>query len=407
MKILYINPSAGLGGAERSLLDIISAVRKTAPEFELHLLVTDDGPLIRQATQLGVSVCLLPLPTELAEIGDSKLSLSSSKLEAINFLFSSAQSLISLGRYTQQLRKAIQFIQPDLIHSNGFKTHLLTTLAGLPVPTIWHIRDFVSSRRIVSHALRWASGRAIAIANSQAVGQDLQKAIPRLPVEVVYNAIDIEHFSPGWKDSQLLDSLVDLPQAQPDTLRIGLIATFARWKGQDIFLKAASRLVESGVGSPMRFYIIGGPIYQTKGSQFSLQELQDRAASLGISNFVGFTGFQQNTADIYRALDIVVHASTQPEPFGRTIVEGMACGKPVIVSQAGGASELFTHNYDAVGVQPGDSTALASAIQYLIENPNQRQRLSENARESVLKRFSHDRLGQEIIGAYKRFKGCF
>jgi len=64
-----------------------------------------------------------------------------------------------------------------------------------------------------------------------------------------------------------------------------------------------------------------------------------------IENRVGFVPFQDNPADVYRALDIVVHASTKPEPFGRTIVEAMACGKPVIAAQTGGAAELFTHDH--------------------------------------------------------------
>ncbi len=402
MKILYLNPAADLGGAERSLLDIIYTIRKNAPELELHLIVTADGPLIKQATEVGVSVELLTLPTELAELGDSGLSLKKSPVNAIYFLFSSFESLISLWRYTHQLKKAIKLLQPDLIHSNGFKTHLLTSLVNPQVPLIWHVRDFVSSRRIVSRVLQWASSRAtMAIAISQAIGQDLQKVIPKLPVEVVYNAIDTEYFSPVQRKGELLDDMAGLPPAPAETLRIGLIATFARWKGQDIFLEAASRLL-SNLEVPLRFYIIGGAIYQTKGSQFSLPELQSLAASLSISQFVGFTGFQQNTADIYRALDIVVHASTQPEPFGRTIIEAMACGKPVIVSQAGGAAELFTHNYDALGVPPGDTAALASAIEYLIDNPDRRQLLSQNARETVLKRFSHDRLGQEILELYNK-----
>jgi len=79
-----------------------------------------------------------------------------------------------------------------------------------------------------------------------------------------------------------------------------------------------------------------------------------------IENRVGFVPFQDNPADVYRALDIVVHASTKPEPFGRTIVEAMACGKPVIAAQTGGAAELFTHDHDAVGVPPGDPAALAA-----------------------------------------------
>ena len=122
--------------------------------------------------------------------------------------------------------------------------------------------------------------------------------------------------------------MAGLPAAAPGTLRVGLVATFARWKGQDLFLKAAAQMVQNRPGQPLRFYLIGGPIYRTRGSQFSEHELRLLALGLDIAPLVGFIGFQQHTADLYRALDIVVHASTEPEPFGLTIIEAMACSKP-------------------------------------------------------------------------------
>jgi len=65
-------------------------------------------------------------------------------------------------------------------------------------------------------------------------------------------------------------------------------------------------------GNPAVIYIVGGPIYLTLGSQFSVAELRGRAAALKIAERVGFIGFQSRPADVYRALDIVVHASTRP-----------------------------------------------------------------------------------------------
>jgi glycosyltransferase involved in cell wall biosynthesis len=204
----------------------------------------------------------------------------------------------------------------------------------------------------------------------------------------MYNAIDIDYFSPQ-----------DLPSHSP--LRVGLVATFARWKGQDIFLEAITQLTQKYPDLNAAFYIIGGPIYKTQGSQFSKQELEEQASNLGISDKVSFLGFQQNIVEIYHWLDIVVHASTQPEPFGLAIVEAMACGKPVIVAQAGGAAELFTHNYDAIGVPPDDSRALAKAITDLVSSPKKRQYLSEQARQTAIQRFNHQRLGQQLIDIYQ------
>ena len=131
------------------------------------------------------------------------------------------------------------------------------------------------------------------------------------------------------------------------------------WAGGDLrqlegagrFLDALARL--PAAGPPVRGYIVGGPIYATAGSQFTRDELERRAAANGLAGRVGFVPFQTDPADVYRMLDVAVHASTRPEPFGLTIAEAMGCGKPVVVSAAGGAAELFTPGHDGLGHTPG------------------------------------------------------
>ena len=103
---------------------------------------------------------------------------------------------------------------------------------------------------------------------------------------------------------------------------------------------------------------------------------------------------------MYRALDVVVHASTHPEPFGRTIVEAMACSRPVVVANAGGASELFTEGKDALGVTPGDPDALAQAMDRLIDNDGERHAIGECARATALTRYARERLGRDIADVY-------
>src|SRR5262249_33454712 len=142
---------------------------------------------------------------------------------------------------------------------------------------------------------------------------------------------------------------------------------------------------------PIRFYVIGGPIYQTRGSQLTEQQL--RVWASGLHNQVGFIGFQTDTAPVYRALDIVVHASTRPEPFGLTVAEAMACGRATIVANAGGAAELFHHDDDAIGVPPGDVGALAQALDALVRDANLRESLGAAARRTAVARFDRRRLG--------------
>lgn len=394
MRILFTNPIGGIGGAEKVLLSLLIALRQSLPQAELSLLVCTDGALVQQATALGVKVQVLPLPERLSQTGDSRLK-GNRKLGAlINLGWTLAIALPELFRYLITWRRTIQHFKPDLIHSNGIKTHLLLGLSQpARVPLIWHIHDFYGSRPLVAKGLNWFSCRATAaIAISKAIAEDTQATLPGLPVTVIYNRIDTDYFSPAPAVND-----------QTTSLRVGLVATFARWKGHEIFLEAAALVVEQRPDLAVQFEIVGGAIYQTAGSQYSQAELETKATQLGLRDRVVFRGFQTDIAKAYRELDIVVHASMQPEPFGLAIVEAMACGKPVIVSQAGGAAELFTDRYDALGVPPGDSKALAAAILELAQHPDFRYRLGTNARKTVLERFDQHHLGEELLPFYARY----
>src|SRR5262249_20460497 len=154
-----------------------------------------------------------------------------------------------------------------------------------------------------------------------------------------------------------LDALAGLSPAPHGTVRIGLLATFARWKGHEVFLRAIAAL---GRERPFRAYIIGDALYETAGSQYSRADLRGMVTAFGLSDRVGLTGFVPRQESALRALDIVVHASTAPEPFGLVIAEAMACARPVIVSRAGGAAELVTDRRDALTHAPGEVDELAA-----------------------------------------------
>jgi glycosyltransferase involved in cell wall biosynthesis len=181
-------------------------------------------------------------------------------------------------------------------------------------------------------------------------------------------------------------------------LRVGLVATFARWKGHETFLQALATLPAS---LRVRGYIVGGPVYETSGSQISLDELRHSVRVLGLDGRVGFTGFVQDSSTAMRALDIVVHASTDPEPFGLVIAEAMACGKPVVVSLAGGASELIEPGNNALVFTPGDSTALGRCLEQLARDADLRHRLGSAGRLTAEQRFHRRRIARELTPIYE------
>jgi dihydrolipoamide dehydrogenase len=405
MHVLFVNPVADLGGAERVLLSNLAALRRVCPQWQISLLLFRDGLLRGQAEALGVAVYLLPLPDRLHRLGDSQLRAQPrnrprDQPKFLSGVLSGGKLLLKLGialpvllHFLFKLRRSLQTLAPDLIHSHGIKSHLLLAL-GLPrrVPMIWHLHDYYGARPLIAKGLRYLSRRAssgIAISNS--VATDARSTLPDLAIAVIYNTVDLEHFSP---------SPLPPPEDSQECLRIGLVATYARWKGQDLFLEAAAHWLKQDPTQSVRFYIVGAAIYQTQGSQWSLDQLQTQAKDLGIQDQVEFLGFQTDVAQIYRRLDILVHASTQPEPFGLAIAEAMACGKPVIVSQSGGAAELFTPHQDAYGIPPRDSLALATALQYLAAHPQERARLGRNARQTALTKFNPDRLGGQLLSVY-------
>jgi glycosyltransferase involved in cell wall biosynthesis len=239
----------------------------------------------------------------------------------------------------------------------------------------------------------------VAIANSKSVAADLKKVCGEdLLVEIIYNGVDVEQFSPVGPKLDL-DALSGFAPAPPETIRVGILATLARWKGHQTFLHALS-LIPPGV--PVRAYVMAGALYQTNGSQHSLEELKSLAEKLGLTHKVGFTGFLAEPACAMRALDIVVHASTQPEPFGLVIAEGMACGRAVIASDAGGAAEVFETDINALGHPPGDAARLAESISLLASDPGLRARLGAAGRATAERRFSRARLATELIPIYRR-----
>ena len=402
MKLLYLNPLGQVGGAERALLDTIATVRRARPAWEIQLLLGQDGPLAAQAKGIVDQVLVLPFPPRLARLGDASLAdRSVGSLQGLSvirrFMTDGARS----ASYIRQLGKTIASIDPDVIHSNGFKMHVLGAWTRpARAALIWHLHDYVSSRPVTSRLLRILSRRCTTIvANSESVGADARRQLgDGVEIRTILNAVDLKRFHPDGPRMDL-DVLAGLPPADSETVRVGLVATFARWKGQLTFLEALARL-DPAIN--IRGYIVGGPLYETDGSQYTRSELQTAVRRLGLESKIGFTGFVSDSAAAMRSLDVVVHARTAPAPFGLVIAEAMATGKPVVVSFAGGARELVTPEADALVHQPGDAGGLAKAIARLAADSTLRSRLGRAGRQSAVERFDLRRAGLQMLACYER-----
>lgn len=393
-RVAFLNPSGQLGGAEICLLDTIAVLREAHPSWEMLLIVSSPGPLTERAGALGADVRVLPFPPEIAALGDS------GNRRRVSLLRNLLRAVPAVLRYRNRLRVALDEYQPHFVQTNGLKMHLLGAMAR-PIPSklIWHLHDYVSSRPIMARLLRHHARRTHAIiTNSTSVAENARLTLgPKRRILPILNVVDLKEFSPEG-DRLDLDAASGLPPIPESTVRVGLLATMAWWKGHRLFIDAIAKLPED---VHVRGYIIGGPLYQTDSRQETIDGLRQYAARMGVADRIGFTGFVSEPAKAMRALDVVVHASTEPEPFGRVIVEAMACGKPVISSGVGGAGEILMMGDFALAFKLNDADSLAYAIAKLARDPALRTLLGRNGLNTARARFGRERLARELPPVYE------
>ena len=388
--LVCVTTSAELGGAETSLLTLLRALRRRVPHWTISVVAPGEGPLLDCCHESGIEGRVVPYPEALAAFGEPGLRLDG--------LASLTRAALAIKPYVQQLGTILNQFGATLVHSNGIKAHATATVAAPKrARVIWHVHDYLGTRRATARLLQaFSSGPAAIVANSDSVRQDVIDALGRQDaVRRIYNAVDLSVFRPDG-------STFDLAKASglgPDhgLFRVGLVATFAHWKGHRVFLDALAQV--SG-DLPVRGYVIGGPIYRTADSQRTLEELQRYAAENGLADKVGFTGHLSDVAPAMRALDVVVHASTRPEPFGMAIVEGLASGRAVVAVREGGARELFDDGVEALGHNMGDADDLARQLRRLASDAALRASLGRAARAAAEQRFSPDRMADEFLRVY-------
>lgn len=161
------------------------------------------------------------------------------------------------------------------------------------------------------------------------------------------------------------------------------LGRLARWKGQDVFLRAMAEVIRS---RPTAVALLVGAPLGRRGHAFA-EELESLAAELGIAESVVFAGERRDVARVLALADVFVHSATQPEPFGRVVVEAMAAGLPVVASDDGGVREIVDSGRTGRLVEPGRPELLAEVIGELLDDPEAARGLGERGRSEARARF--------------------
>ena len=231
------------------------------------------------------------------------------------------------------------------------------------------------------------------IAISDSVKQDLIGiGIDPAKISVVRDAVDVDAWNPDRKHGNLRGAFGLINGER----LIGMFGRVVPWKGQHVFVRAMQEVCK--VSPDVRGFIVGD---ESDADSSYMREVLQQAQRLELDRRIFMTGYRDDVRDLMSMMDVVVHASTRPEPFGMVIIEAMAMGKPVVATEGGGPSEIITHGKSGILVPRDDSESLASAIRMLLENPTHAKELGEAGRRVVVERFTSTQQAQEIMRIYR------
>jgi glycosyltransferase involved in cell wall biosynthesis len=265
----------------------------------------------------------------------------------------------------------------DLVHLNnspcvGFDDWLpAARIAGRPIAA--HARGMFSDP---GGAWRWLGRRFDAVvAISRGVAESFaSQGVARDRIRQIYDGIDLARWAPRPADERArLRAEHGVPA---DALLVALVGHLRAWKGQDVALRAID-VLDPDVRRGVRLWIVGDAPASERAYSDALHRF---SRERGLDGAVSFLGFRSDVPQLMGAADVVLHASTTPEPFGLVVVEGLALGKAVVASRLGGPAEILERGFGLL-FDPADPAALAHALTELARSPDQRAALARRAPE--------------------------
>jgi glycosyltransferase involved in cell wall biosynthesis len=368
-KILFVNHAAVLGGAELCLADLAMAYRNSS-----QVLLFDEGPFCDLLNSQDINVKVIEAPQSLLSVR------TSSRLDAL-------KSLPALWWMAKRILEESKGF--DVIHSNSQKAFAAAALAhwmGAP-PVIWHLRDIITAGHFSGLnrqlAVTLANTQADQVfVNSKATGDAFVEAGGKAElVHLLYDGVSSAPFN------QIISEQVSAIRSEigvsADTPLVGCFSRLSYWKGQHVLLEAVRDLPNVHV------LLVGKALF---GEDEYVNQLQALSTSPELSGRVHWLGFRNDIPVLMSACDVITHTSTEPEPFGRVIIEGQLSKRPVIATAAGGAQELIDQGKTGRLVPPNSAISLREAIQDLLIHPDKADELAQKGYNVAKTRFSLEAL---------------
>jgi glycosyltransferase involved in cell wall biosynthesis len=382
VKVLYVEHTSLISGAEAALLDLLEAL----PSTVVPTVICPPGPLSDTLRAMGIDV---------VEFAGASGGL---RLHPRHTLRTVRQILSSAGA----LRRTVAATGADVVHANSLRAGLIAGcgLTFRATPTVVHIHDALPPTRaagFVRSALRLTADAVITI--SEYTTENFAGGGSRRGIHMLHNPLDTERFDPEARTRR--DARAQLGLEAHDKL-IGLVAQITPWKGQEVAIRALSLLHRRHPDA--RLLVVGEVKFADRATRYDnvayLKLLHRLVAELGLEQHVEFWGERSDVATITRALDVLVGPSWE-EPFGRSVIEAMAMETAVVATNVGGPAEYIEDGVDGVLLSPKDIPAWAAAVAGLFDDPDQRLEMGRRGSRKVRKLFERRDYAAKVVHVYE------
>lgn len=278
-----------------------------------------------------------------------------------------------------------------------------------------HLNDALPLAEPGIVAARWTRRPAVVVARSFANLDPCHRLLSRLAAAGVFTSAVLrdDHRRQGarFPRERIIPNAVDLAAYEQPADRAGVrrelglpptaqlavvVGRLMRRKGLHTFIRALAQVAPAG---PALYGLLVGEADPLESELPA--ELQNLAQALGIADRVCFTGYRADVPRLLRAADVLCFVPSDPEPFGRTVIEGMAAGLPVIVAANGALPELIGHGEAGLMVPPDDADALAAALTSLLADPARAQALAVAGRRRAYSEFGIERQVAALTALYR------
>ena len=390
--VLFIEQAVAFGGAFVVMADLIRRLRL---ESVRPIVVTAMDPrFVKERIEPGVALVRARHVLDYARVASwvERLSNLGVPRTLAAYSVSLVGAVVNLG-YSLRMARLIARHRVDLIHVNNGTGHMEFNLVLFPyarrcVVHVHGLSPLASLERIFLRRV----GAIVAI--SEAVRQNLvSQGVDEDLIAVIPNPVGIDARADPAQTA-LVRQRLGVPA---DAHLVGIFGRLMRWKGQLEFLRAMEHVM---AGRDDVYAVIVGDV--SDGGDHYANSLRQWVTARGLQARVLFLGYVSDVASYYHAMDVVVHSSIDPEPFGLVITEAMACGKPVVASDRGAPAEIITHGEDGYLADPDDPVFVAQCIRELLDDESLRRAMGARGKEAVHRKYDPIRYARRIECLYQK-----